>query len=395
MSQEVNQPLFTLRGHNVGVTALAQFEFAKNPFLISGDDEGTINVWDLNILRRHVSHSNVASSRIQTLRIVKFCVNDVNNSHLLIVQFRDNGLKLFNIESVMSNFPLSKSEALATYPTFNSLFSRGDALDVDHKVALLAYPSCMESDLVTVRVIGQDAKTYISGNAQRHERDSKRTCTVFDISIVKKSDDSFHLFIGYEDGCICCYTFNLNVMKVVPHLKVEGLKIDLIKTYNFQVGDFLSAFAAVNRKPDNNLVAVCGFPKAELIFLCDLLDGDQITEKELNVKRIKLRKPGVAEIQIRPDNKLVAVACWDSSVRLYSLEAPHKLLTTLNLHMKQVQSMVYAKRPEIHADKDSYANEVFGECAGLSKSNEANEGLNKYLLCCASIEGTISISAIQ
>lgn len=376
MESKTHRPLFTLRGHNASVTALAHFISENNPYLISGDDEGTLIVWDLSTFRKYVSYPRVASSRIQSLKIVDSTIDSQLND-LIVVQFREHGVQLFNLSKIMINTP-PQPKLLVTFPTYGPLFSRGDALNIDHKVALLAYPSCIENHLVTIRIIGDNVETIQSGTAQRFYTDSKKTCSVFDIKLVRKDEDVHFLFVGYEDGCLCLFAFNLNITKSVPHLNVKGLKIDLVKTYDFQIGDFLSAFDVINPELDR-LIGVLGSPHADLIFLCDSLNKTP----EQQMERIKMKRKGVSAIEIRPDSKLVAVACWDSSVKLFSIET-YKHYATLNHHSNQVQSLLFIDQPIIHDDNSE-----------LNESDSSKRKVrNKHLLCCASIEGTISITAI-
>lgn len=376
MESKVYKPLFTLRGHDVSVTALANFTSENNPYLLSGDDEGTIIVWNLSTFRKYVGYPRLASSRVQSLKVVNNTIDSQLND-LMIVQSREHGVQVFNLSNIMMNKP-SQANLLVTFPTYGPLFSRGDASNIDQKVALLAYPSCIENHLVTIRIIGDNVKTIQSGTAQRFDTDSKKTCSVFDIKLVRKDEHVHFLFVGYEDGCLCLFTFNPNITKSVPHLNVEGLKIDLVKTYDFQIGDFLSAFDVINPK-SNRLTAVLGSPLADVVFLCDSLNH----ETEQQMERVKMKRKGVSTIAIRPDSKLVAIACWDSSVKLLSIET-HKHYATLDHHSKQVQSLLFIDQPRIH-DENSELNEF--------DSSEKKE-TNKHWLCCASMEGTISITPI-
>lgn len=322
--------IFTLRGHNSSVTALADLIDEDNPFLISGDTEGTVIIWDLDTFKKFVIHRKVASSPIQSLKVVNISIEAIVNN-VLIVQFREHGLQLFTLKDM---------KKLVTFKTYCPLFSRGDALNVDERVALLAYPSCLNNHTVTIRLIGDNAQTIQSGTAQRFNHQDTKTCSIFDITLLRKDKDSFLILVAYEDGCLCLFKSNLDSI------------VEFIRTYNFQIGDFISAFDVTNPNPDN-LIAVLGSPHADLIFLCDKLDQD--SNRQLD--RIKMKKRGVSAIKFRPDYKHVAVACWDSSVRLFSMESREDI-ATLQHHSKQVQCILFFRD----------------------------------FLCCASMDGTISIS---
>lgn len=68
-----------------------------------------------------------------------------------------------------------------------------------------------------------------------------------------------------------------------------------------------------------------------------------ITKGNLSLDRnIKITNPGVNVLQLRPDDKIVAAACWDLTVRLFSWKTM-KLLAVLDSHSTGVLNIAYSE----------------------------------------------------
>lgn len=75
----------------------------------------------------------------------------------------------------------------------------------------------------------------------------------------------------------------------------------------------------------------------------DMINTFCIVDDELVFdKSIKITNPGVNTLKLRPDNKIVAAACWDLNVRLFSWKSM-KLLAVLDSHSTGVISLVYSE----------------------------------------------------
>lgn len=76
----------------------------------------------------------------------------------------------------------------------------------------------------------------------------------------------------------------------------------------------------------------------------EVIVGFQLTS-ELQLVKWKdtaITNPGVSSVAIRPDNKLVAVGCWDTRVRLFSMKNL-RLLAVLTAHREAVQDISYSQ----------------------------------------------------
>lgn len=348
MASPVPPPVFTFRGHQVGVTALV----CHHPLVLySGDEEGNIISWNLKTFKRIATWDNVCHGKILSIKIIQLVLDTSASSDILVIQTRNDGVHLNRIDTLKS---------ITNFPTYQSLFSRGDAVTLpDRSEAILAYPSAIDSHLVTVRYLGNDAVTLMSGSAKRHDEDKKRReSAVFDIRIKSKGSAEYNLFTAYEDGCIFVYRFSRLHVETVPELNVTGLRIEPIQKFDFGISDFVSAFDVLD-KSDNHLI-VCGSPKRELIFLTCATGFDKKGEE---TNTVILNKPGVSAISIRPDEKLVAAASWDNSVRVFSMKSRRHLATFKN-HTKQVSTIIFAR---------------------------TNPDEPRTLMCCSSLDGTISV----
>lgn len=368
---KITRPKFNLRGHTAGVTALCHGRAGGEQFLISGDQEGTLASWNLTTFRRINIFHKVCISRVQSLRVIRLNF-DSRDCGILLAQSRDHGVNFFDLAKVIGANS-DKITALKNIPTYTALFSRGDAINSTTSEAIAAYPSSLESHLIAVRYLGNNLETKVSGTAQRDQANSRRTCSVFDIRLHKaygRPDN--HLFAGYEDGGICCFSFNADSTTTIPELGTTGLKIDLIFKCDTGFQDFISAYDLIERR--SRYIIICGAPKKELVrIMCDKNFGDKPV-----IDRINIKKQGVGAIAVSPDHKTFASAGWDNIVSLYGLE-DLQLRESHTHHLNQVQDIIFiaiSKQPLEDADNMEDPNET---------------SISSYM-CSASLDGTISIS---
>ena len=391
-SNLVPPPLFTLRGHGTGVTALAYCDLFDMPILISGDQKGAVILWDLMTYRKYLILNVFSSSRIQSLKVVKF-KRDPNCEikNVLVVQSRDHGLFLLDLNRAYSSKISDESDSiLAKYPSHESIFARGDSISIGKsKLGLLAYPADNKESAVTIRIVAIDGRLSNSATAQRDSHDPQESCRVFDISIVNRSEENnYYLFVAYEDGHLVCYNISIDFAIIVGDrdtLEAKEVVVQLISKFNPSFNEFVSAFDVV--LSSTRLILVVGSPLNELVFLDTLADN----MNKPRIDRVALRKQGTSAISIRPDHRLVAVAGWDNTVKLYSIKS-RKLLAIMRNHSKQVQEMLFINKSNTLLSGLA-ANSRFS-CNVEVNGDRSREVDEQFLLCCASMEGTISISSI-
>lgn len=378
MSSVTVKVLHTLRGHERSVTATVHYTTADRSLLISGDQEGTLIAWNLNQYRLLTKHKLLAKSQVQALKVLKLA-NDV-----LFVHTRDNGVKLFVLETIIDKGASpSTIVEIKSFRSHDSLFSRGDAISIEGGRAILAYPYELENHIVSVVLIDPLANTLIAGNARRYPLDCSKTSSVFDMLLMIAKNGSFNLYVSYEDGCICIFGFTETSTTSIQSLNTVGLKLSLINEYNLGTCDFVSAFDVIEMCNSETRTAVCGSPGNKLILIHHAIEP---STKELNtIDEIKLAKSGVSAIAIQPDNNLVAVARWGKNVDLYCMKT-RELVAILDQHSQQVSSLSFMNSSTAMQEAFPLQSEINGH---------PDEKVGGYLLFCASMEGTISVSSIH
>ncbi|KAJ3129257.1 ASTRA complex subunit [Nowakowskiella sp. JEL0407] len=97
--------------------------------------------------------------------------------------------------------------------------------------------------------------------------------------------------------------------------------------------------------------------KAENAYVCAAENKFvKIGLKDDVIEEMTLEEKGVACVQVRADDKLFAIGCWDSSLRLYSCKTL-KPLATLRVHRETVTTVAFANPKTINIiPNDNYAD---------------------------------------
>lgn len=360
--------LSNLRGHKVGVTAVCEARLKSKVVLISGDQDGSLILWDLLVMRHMLKYYNLFDSRIQSLRTIALNIRN-STRDLLIVQTRDQGVHLLDLTD-SANVSQTKPLVVREFPTYEALFSRGDAISISSHRAILAYPSALDAHTITIRFLSEDAETTSSGSALRnnHKR-SPNTCSVFDIRI-RQLGDNYHIFAGYEDGHICCFIANEDRTTTVPELDVTGLKLECVLDCDTLLGDFISAFDILSQHSGYKMI--CGASKKDIV----ILDVDQYLKHSTSGK-ISLKSQGVSATTNCPSSFVTAVATWDNQIHLVDLENL-TILRSLDHHLNQVQDVTFICKNDVDMSHSSSSSRT-----------------SVFYMCSASLDGTISMMQIS
>lgn len=365
--QASTSSLFTLRGHDVGVTALVYCYYENVQCLISGDQQGTLILWDMVTFKQINSYAKICPSQVQSLRLVKLKIAEAKRQ-VLVAQSRNDGLFLFDLT-------FDDLKQLANFPTYEALFSRGDSLSSKDNTAVLAYPSCINNHLVTVRLLGDEAKTIQSGSAQRFQDDESKTVPLFDIVLREVGETKYVLFVAYEDSTICAFSIDLEDIVHVPVLRSSGLNIRLLRKIDLKFKDFVTSFDV--RVVEDTYHLVCGSPTKNVYVVATSTDLESV--KDEKIEKIPLKRRGVSSIVASSDYQLAAIACWDASIVIYSM-ASKSPIATLHHHTKQTQTLILLDAPKTFDPFDIVSQ---------------HGGGYRYLLCSASMDGTINLTYIK
>ena len=271
-----------------------------------------------------------------------------------------------------------------SFPTFESLFSRGDAISVSNSRAILAYPSSLESCLVSIWILGPNLETNISGSAQRckFKEGNRHNCSVFDICILNGDRENYKLLVGYEDGFICCFSFDENRTKSVPETGVTGLDVQLIFTCDTGFKDFVSAFDVIELASSEKFI-FCGAPKKEIVKIkCD----GNFTE-EPNIDRIATKHQGVSALKICLEHRCVASGYWDKKLELLDLDG--NVIEILDGHLDQVQDISFVSKSKLELAECGASGD-----RGQRGDDVAGQPYDSYYMCTASLDGTIGIMSL-
>lgn len=144
--------------------------------------------------------------------------------------------------------------------------------------------------------------------------DPQQNDSLGDVMVLKSVGD--YVFCGYEANTI-----------------VVWKKDNITSQYNFPELDCLMTLDV-----DHNMSKGICAGSSNIINIFRISEEGQLS---LN-KCVKITNPGVSAVYLRPDDKIVAVACWDFNVRLFSWKCM-KLLVVLDSHSTGVLNIMYSE----------------------------------------------------
>jgi len=280
MSKILPSPVFTLKSNNYTPNCL-KFHL-DDQILYVGTQSGEILVWNLesNRLRNEIKAGTVCIMALELLIKQNQLVSQ--NKMGEIKFWRINGFELM-LYYTLSTKTIGFCKCVL-YKT-NMLLCKGE------KSAMNCY-STETFDKITV--------------FNPHDN-------LGDLMAVKCVKD--YVFCGYEDNTI-----------------VVWKEDNIISQYSFPEVECLMALD-VDRCMSKGVCAGSS----------DMISVFHISEGTLSLyKSVKITNPGVNVLQLRPDDKIVAAACWDHTVRLFSWKSM-KLLAILDSHSTGVLSIVYSE----------------------------------------------------
>ncbi|XP_050440180.1 guanine nucleotide-binding protein subunit beta-like protein 1 [Adelges cooleyi] len=161
-----------------------------------------------------------------------------------------------------------------------------------------------------------------------------------------------------EKSILNCYsTESYEIMKTYnPDDKNLGdlMTIKTIKDYIFCAYESCKVIIWC----ENSIVETSDFPDTECLMALDVdsslakgvcagssdtINTFHIADSKISCKKsVQITNPGVSVLRLRPDDKIVAAACWDSTVKLFSWKSM-KLLAILDSHSSGVLDITYSK----------------------------------------------------
>ncbi|XP_072271772.1 guanine nucleotide-binding protein subunit beta-like protein 1 [Pyxicephalus adspersus] len=291
-------PKFDLRGIGAEINCLhfyCKVQKPCPPLLFSGLSSGLIHVWNLNTRRTETILNGHDSNSV-------FWIHNLHNKDCLMSQGRDLQIHTWNLAE-------GRNEVTDSIAVDSVGFCKCSLLN--NGSCLLAMPG---KELSQVQVIDLASKKILG--CMNPGADSKWGMVMCIKLWQPKSESSPLLIAGYEDGSVVLWNvLEQKVMSRIMCHKEPVMSLD---------------FDCVNAK------GVSG--SSENILNVWTLDEQQ------NLKTLKTQEivnPGIADVTIREDKKIVATAGWDTRIRIFGWKKM-KPLAVLQYHSASVHCVAFS-----------------------------------------------------
>ncbi|XP_029424139.1 guanine nucleotide-binding protein subunit beta-like protein 1 isoform X2 [Nannospalax galili] len=293
-------PQFVLRGTQSPVNALHFCQASQapgSPLLFSGSQSGLVHIWSLQTRRAVATlngHGGQSVTWLQTLP----------QGHQLLSQGRDLQLCLWDIAE-------GRNTIMDSVQLENVGFCRGSILAGGQPRWMLAVPGKGSDE---VQILEMPSKTSVC--TLKPEADAKPGMPMCLGLWQANSSPRPLLLAGYEDGSVALW--DILERKVCSRIAcheepVMGLDFDSQKAKG------VSGSAG----------------KALAVWSLDGLQSLQMYSTH------ELTNPGIAEVAIRPDRKILATAGWDHRIRIFHWRTM-KPLAVLTFHSSSVHCVAFA-----------------------------------------------------
>ncbi|XP_071849158.1 guanine nucleotide-binding protein subunit beta-like protein 1 [Apostichopus japonicus] len=285
-------PLFVLRGSTDGISSLTFYHPNKSNRLLSGCNDGKINVWNLKSRRAVEKLDGHSGKGILTTLARK--------DGSIISHGRDGKLNIWRLDEGRANITDS-------LPIPCQSFCRCDLMEQGDQ-HLLASPGSEKSevgiyDSSTLRLV----KKLVP--ASQHKP--------FGMAMCLKFLNEELLAVGYEDGSIAIWDFSRQ--KIVTEKKFFN---EPVMCFDFSV---------------DLGKGICGSVEDDLI-----LWTFDLNELKIDMgAKIKVTNPGFSDLVVRQDGRIAASAGWDSRLRIFGMKKL-KPLAVLSYHTESVHCVRFS-----------------------------------------------------
>lgn len=300
MSRPPPTPVCTLRGAGGPLNSL-HFNCCQGstPLLFSGSGKGAIHIWNLNTRRpEKVIEGHSGNSVIW--------VNTLKSGQNLISQGRDLQLCLWDLGE-------GRSEAVDSIWTGSVGFCQCSMLETDLGKRLLAFPGDQSEE---IKIIELPSKAPVGTLVP-----DLKLGMVMCIKLWQSCSGTGPLLLaGYEDGSVLLWdvTQRSQLSQVKAHPEpVMCLTFDPTR------------LKGVSGSSDSKLSS----------WIVDSQNNLQLQDS------VTLVNPGVSQMCLRDDGKLLASAGWDHRVRLFGWKRLRPL-AVLQYHTDTVLSVAFSNHPE-------------------------------------------------
>nr|XP_035960120.1 guanine nucleotide-binding protein subunit beta-like protein 1 isoform X4 [Halichoerus grypus] len=293
-------PQFVLRGTQSAVHALHFFGGAQGqgrPLLLSGSLSGLVHIWSLQTRRAVATldgHGGQCVTWLQTLP----------QGHRLLSQGRDLKLRLWDLAE-------GRNAIVDSVPLESMGFCRSSVLAGGQERWMLAMPGRGNDE---VQILEMPSKTSVC--TLKPEADAKPGMPMCLELWQADSSPRPLLLAGYEDGSVALW--DVSERKVCSRVACH--------TEPVMGFDFDSQKARGVSGSAEKALAVWSLDEQQALQVC---------------RTHELTNPGIADVKIRPDRKILATAGWDHRVRVFHWWTM-KPLAVLSFHSATVHCVAFA-----------------------------------------------------
>ena len=259
--------------------------------LLAGTEDGKISEWNLTTFRKEETVLSVGTSACMALKFL---------SNTLVTQERKGHVNLWTPQE--SSWSVSKFVHLDYYG-----FSRIDV--AEDRGGIVACPK--KNSCVEICSLKCHSKILSFENNQDH---SVALGEVMALRVIHIGQE-LYLLVAYESGDVHLWDFRKQ--HVVSRLKCDNCLTAI---------DF----------SEITMSGICAGVSNHLVFFK--------IDNSCNIVRILSKdvpNPGISSIKIRPDNRLVALGCWDGCLRLFSWKS-YRPLARLTEHSADVSDIAFS-----------------------------------------------------
>ncbi|KAK9457099.1 WD40 repeat-like protein [Dipodascopsis uninucleata] len=324
-------PSATLRGHYCAITQINYHP--SNVYLISGDEEGWCIFWSLTTRRPQ----GVWRAHDGSILTVKWL-----SVELLLTHARDNKIYVWRLHNanLRNELPSSSSKSqdwnnpwLVASLDVNALNFCSVACQGDNTIAV---PGTLDSDTIDIyEILPQLSRRYkaISAGFKTGMRNSIVMAILLHDDILIGGYESGHVvvFLLLEHGYTKLYACKAHTQPVLS-LALNSSDLTFIST---GADSSIAKHPLRPRLPKDRIGGSCN----EESFKSDPLDV------------VNIHHTGISSADIRDDQKIFAVACWDGFVRVFTYKT-FKLLASFNGGRQQGITCVSFGRTLLEANTD-------------------------------------------
>ncbi|XP_061528953.1 guanine nucleotide-binding protein subunit beta-like protein 1 [Phycodurus eques] len=296
MSRPAPSPIYTLRGASGPFNTLHfSCHGGDTPLLFSGSGKGAIHMWNLNTRRAERTVEGHSGSSV-------IWVSTLPSADTLISQGRDMRICLWDLSK-------GSSELMDSLTTGSVGFCQCSVLETGQRTCLLAFAG---QQIEEVKIVELPSKTLVCSLVT----DSKSGSVMCVKLWQPQSGPGPLLLAGYEDGSLLLW--DITQRSILSQTKVH-LEPVMCLTFDTE------SLRGISASSDNKLSSW-------------ILDG----QNNLKLQNcVTLTNPGISQLSIRGDGKLLASAGWDHRVRIFGWKKLRPL-AVLQYHSDMVLSVAFS-----------------------------------------------------